>query len=185
MGPERHWVVDVGVLLNLAADENPERLLRDLGQTLLAPRIGLTRPFRHPRTRRSVTELGQLGLSCIQIVEPSSEELDLMLEFAAAPNSVDDGEAAMLAVAECRGIGCLVDDPKITALVRRRPVPVPVLSTFGLLRAAVAEQRVTEARVAEALQSMIKFAGLVTHEDTEGLKAFAKGKPNGLQRKLF
>ena len=96
----------------------------------------------------------------VEVVPLTEEELELFVAFAA---TVDDGEAATLAIAGARHLTLLTDDRKARRVAGR--ANVPVLGTSDLLRRWTGEQRTPAVEVAALLRSVERRARFTPPRD--------------------
>lgn len=163
------WVVEAGVLLNLAAIEGTDRLFAKLGMQLLTPAVELKTILRSPRTRRRAKDLAELGLPQIEAVSLTPAEEELLVEFASPACGLHDSEAAMLAIAKSRDASCLLDDPRALRIVRELS-SVRVLTTTGLFRALLDSGQIPRPLAETCLWDAAHWAGMsVPYADRQWL----------------
>lgn len=155
--PPERWVVDASVAINLLSMPDPARLLDLLGAPCVIPDVAAreVRRLNYPPRRGAdpSTEVARL----LTIVELSADELDTFgdLVGAARPNDLDDGEAAVLAVAVHRGGACVLDERKCIRIASGRVPPITTRTTVDLLRWAAGaglDAMSTAQSVADALR---------------------------------
>jgi predicted nucleic acid-binding protein len=149
------YFLDACSLLNLYASMRLEQIAKALGlQFSVLPVVYPNESqFVYARDGLSRLERTALDLSAIlksgvvRIEEDLSEtENMLYLEFAAA--GIDDGEAITAAAAITRGGGLVTDDRKARRVIAESGHKVEIISSIGLVRRWVEQQKigVTEAQ---------------------------------------
>lgn len=155
--PPERWVVDASAAINLLSMPDPARLLGLLGAPCVIPDVTAreVRRLDYPPRRGAdpFVEVARL----LTVVEMSAEELDTFGELVGAPrpNDLDDGEAAVLAVAVHRGGACVLDERKCRRIAAGRVPPITTKTTIDLIRSAAGagfDARDAALSVADALQ---------------------------------
>jgi predicted nucleic acid-binding protein len=134
--PRRRLLLDACVAINLAATDK----LRDIAQALSITFVITVQAEAEAGFLRDLSD-GEVVLTAInlrslaqhevlEIVELEPSELVLYLDLATL---VDDGEAATIAVAICRGLEIATDDRKARRICAERNQGEPVRTT-ALLR---------------------------------------------------
>lgn len=142
MDPVRSWpngllVADASVWINLIAGARAGDVIRVLAMRPQIPRIALDELERgRDKGRRTAAALADLindGL--VEVTELSSEAEETYLNLVAGPVSqtLDDGEAATLALALHVGAVAIIDERKAINLARDRFPALQIMSTTELL----------------------------------------------------
>lgn len=119
-------VLDASVVINILACGDAARLLKALDRKAVVPsqvvdEIG-REPVRHADDANSFPDLLRSGLLQLHELEGVHYLKFLDLAGAAAPDSLGDGEAATIAVAEQLKCMAIIDERKATRIARsRRP----------------------------------------------------------------
>lgn len=110
----RPLVLDTSALINLYASSRGEAILAALPMEILVPRTVSDELDRE--TNRMSGQAGFVaGLAqraIVRATEMSEGESDLFLELTSTSPSLDDGEAATLAIAQARGLIAVIDERK-------------------------------------------------------------------------
>lgn len=152
------WVLDGSALINLAAMPDPGLLIRALSVPCIAPRKAANEVTRIRRPDRATVNPGEYVRRLVEVVELSEIEWQLFEGFVGGDdaNDLDDGEAAVLSVAICRGGSCILDDGKPIRTAACRIPPVATRSTVGILKvlwdARLVERDLIQASIVDALQ---------------------------------
>jgi predicted nucleic acid-binding protein len=142
MDPVRSWpsgllVADASVWINLVAGARAADVIRVLAMRPQISRIALDELERgRDKGRRTAAALADLikdGL--VEVAELPSEAEDTFLNLVAGPVSqtLDDGEAATLALALQIGAVAIIDERKAINLARDRFPALQIISTAELL----------------------------------------------------
>jgi predicted nucleic acid-binding protein len=142
MDPVRSWpsgllVADASVWINLVAGTRAADVIRALAMRPQIPRIALDELERgRDKGRRTAAALADLikdGL--VEVAELPTEAEETYLNLVAGPVSqtLDDGEAATLALALQVGAVAIIDERKAINLARDRFPALQVISTTELL----------------------------------------------------
>lgn len=154
--PPIRWVVDASVAINLLSMPDPGRLLGLLGAPCVIPDVAAreVRRLNYPARRGSdpLVEVARL----LSIVDLSDDELNTFGDLVGAdrPDDLDDGEAAVLAVAVHRGGACMLDERKCIRIASGRVPPVTTKTTMDLLRWAAG----TGVDTAQSILDALRFA---------------------------
>ena len=142
MDPVRSWpsgllVADASVWINLVAGARASDVIRVLAMRPQISRIALNELERgRDKGRRTAAALADLikdGL--VEVAELASEAEETFLNLVAGPVSqtLDDGEAATLALALQIGAVAIIDERKAINLARDRFPALQIISTAELL----------------------------------------------------
>lgn len=154
-------VIDTSVLINLLALE-PEHLASvcsALGSPLhVAPQVR-AEARRDPRNGQPAeARLNDLfGAGALKLVELDAGELETFVELvsADAPDDLDDGEAATIAVAVHRSMVAVVDEAKGLRIARLRSVQC--ISTLAILLGKDARRALGQ-KLPDALEAALSYA---------------------------
>lgn len=110
----RPLVLDTSVLVNLHACTYGERILRAVPNDILVPRI-VAIELEHETSRRNGEHSflhGLIASGDVTLADLTEEEYDQFSALASGSPSLDDGEAATIAIAATRRLHCLIDEKK-------------------------------------------------------------------------
>jgi predicted nucleic acid-binding protein len=142
MDPVRSWpsgllVADASVWINLVAGARAADVIRVLAMRPQIPRIALDELERgRDKGRRTAAALADLikdGLVEVAELPSGAEETYLNLVAGPVSQTLDDGEAATLALALQVGAVAIIDERKAINLARDRFPALQVISTTELL----------------------------------------------------
>ncbi len=163
-------ILDACVTINLiASGVDLEELATPMGVRFAMTRIAASEVLHlapteagGAREQIDVFELASRG--ALVVVDLQGEEVARYVQFA---RSVDDGEAATIAVASCRSVDLATDDRKGRRLAQS--VGVRTVGTAALLRAWYEGGQVGSARVARALLLIERRASYFPSQDDPDL----------------
>lgn len=107
-------VLDTSVLINLHACQRGPEILASIPNSIIVSHI-VAGELDHETSRRNGEKafLGALSASGnVTLVDLSEQELELFFELTSASPSLDDGEAATIAIAKARGLLPVIDERK-------------------------------------------------------------------------
>jgi predicted nucleic acid-binding protein len=142
MDPVRSWpsrllVADASVWINLVAGARAADVIRVLAMRPQIPRIALDELERgRDKGRRTAAALADLikdGLVEVAELPSGAEETYLNLVAGPVSQTLDDGEAATLALALQVGAVAIIDERKAINLARDRFPALQIISTTELL----------------------------------------------------
>lgn len=124
----RPLVLDTSVLINLYASTYGEQILRAVPNEILVTRI-VAHELEHETSRSNgehsfLSDLIDTG--GVTLADMTEEEFVEFSVFTSGSPSLDDGEAATIAVTKTRGLRCLIDEKKgrtRAAIAMRREEP--------------------------------------------------------------
>ncbi|MET4751223.1 PIN domain-containing protein [Bradyrhizobium sp. RT11b] len=167
MDPVRSWpsgllVADASVWINLVAGARPADVIRVLAMRPQIPRIALDELERGRgkgrRTAAAVADLIKDGL--VEVAELPSEAEETYLNLVAGPVSqtLDDGEAATLALALHVGAVAIIDERKALNLARDRFPVLHIMSTTELLLSDTVRSAFSKEELASLLYGALREA---------------------------
>lgn len=106
------FVLDTSVLINLHACRHGQRILAAIPNRIVVPHI-VVGELDHETSRRNgehgfLRDLAATGQ--ISVVDLTDEEFELFFELTSTSPSLDDGEAATIAVAQARNYLPIIDE---------------------------------------------------------------------------
>ncbi len=107
-------VLDTSVLINLHASTYGERVLHALPNDIVISRIAaeeLEKETSRKGGERSFLT-AMVGKGALTIADMTEDEYELFGNLVAGPPSLDDGEAATIAIATTRGLHPIIDERK-------------------------------------------------------------------------
>lgn len=135
--PEPPLVADASVWINLIAGGRALDILRALGQPTIIPNIALGELERGRDKGRSAAKglsaLIDTGHVAVVDLPPAAEDVYLSLVAGRASQTLDDGEAATLALALDLGATALIDERKAIGIAAIRFPTLSVATTSDLL----------------------------------------------------
>lgn len=161
-------IVDACCLINVYASGRPEPILRSLGGNLFLNDV-VRREALYIRCRDDegagslvpeaidLSAAFQAGLIQECQVEGESET-EWFVDFAM---ELDDGEAASLAIAKCRGWTVATDDRKAMRVAQSHGIPT--LTTPEIIKIWAEDARAKDEDIAEVLRNIQLFARFVPH----------------------
>ncbi|MDV4153854.1 MULTISPECIES: PIN domain-containing protein [Rhizobium] len=105
-------VLDTSVLINLHASRRGVDILTAIPNPIVVSHI-VAGELDHETSRRNGEEAFLRALSAaghVTLVDLSEEEFEMFFELASASSSLDDGEAATIAIARARGLVPVIDE---------------------------------------------------------------------------
>ncbi len=149
----RPLVVDTSVLINLHACTFGERILMAIPNAIVVPNI--VADELDTETGRRNGDHGFLhslvGRGKISIVAMTDDEYVLFADLTSGTSSLDDGEAATIAVAARRGLRAVIDERKGRAQAVARMGGEEPGWTLDLLQHPVAHRSLGDATLTEAI----------------------------------
>lgn len=117
-------VLDASVLINLHASRFGEQILAAIPNDILVPEI-VARELEHETSRRNGEHSFLHGLvmsGIVKLTDLTDTEYEIFYELTSATPSLDDGEAATIAVAAARNFLPVIDEKRgrARALVKAR-----------------------------------------------------------------
>ena len=138
--PEPPLVADASVWINLVAGGRAVDVLRALVKPTIIPSIALGELERGRDRGRSayagITPLIAAGYVTVADLPEAAEDVYLSLVAGRASQTLDDGEAATLALALHLGASALIDERKAICIAAARFPDLSVATTTGLLLSA-------------------------------------------------
>lgn len=156
--PPPRWVLDASVVINLLSTPYPERIIAALGAPCAMPEIAAreVKRLEHPSRRGRVPFEEVRGIVEVFDLEDAEWELFGELVSAPSPDDLDDGEAAVLALAAKRGGACLIDERKCTRVAGTLKPPVPCRTTVDVLRWCT-RQSFSDDEIARCVEDALQF----------------------------
>jgi predicted nucleic acid-binding protein len=155
-------VADAGFWVNLAAIERPGELLQALRQPVIVPDVALEELKRGKSTGRQsagvVEALVSAGHAKLEILPLSALTTYAALVAGTAAATLDDGEAATLALASALGGVAIIDERKARRL---SPIHFPELQliyTIEVLLLPAMEEAVGRIRVSDAVFAALNIS---------------------------
>jgi predicted nucleic acid-binding protein len=154
-------VLDASAILNLLGTCRPVEILQALGRTCIFEPTAGREVIRDPSTGGSGAGALEvlMGRSLLerQRMNDAAERVFFDLVLADAPDGLDDGEAATLALAVSLG-GCAVVDERKAVRVARTSFPnLRVISTLDLLSCLEVQEHIGREALEDAVfQALIK-----------------------------
>ncbi|USJ27624.1 PIN domain-containing protein [Ensifer adhaerens] len=105
-------VLDTSVLINLHASQCGHEILAALPYSFIVPHI-VAGELSHETSRRNGEQafLDSLSISKnVSLVDLSDEEFEMFFELTSGSPSLDDGEAATIAISRARGLLPVIDE---------------------------------------------------------------------------
>ena len=131
------FVFDASALINIAASGYCVEILASLGRKCLAETI-VWRELSDHIEKYDINKNIELAVSNehLDIGDMVSHESTMFLNLITAPhpNTLDDGEAATIAVAHFRGSIAIIDEKKGRRIAETFAPPVQIMSTLDLFR---------------------------------------------------
>lgn len=160
MEPVRSWprgpiVADASVWINLVAGARAADVIRVLAMRPQIPRIVMDELERgRDKGRRTASALADLikdGL--VEVAELASQAEEIYLSLVAGPTSktLDDGEAATLAIAVQIGAVALIDERKAINIARDRFPALQIISTTELLLSKAVQSAFSKEELGDVL----------------------------------
>jgi predicted nucleic acid-binding protein len=130
-------IFDASALINIASSGFCSKILASLECNCLCEAI-VWREVTYHIKKYNLNKNMEVAAACslINITDMSSLESSMYLDFISAmhPNTLDDGEAATMAVAYCRNLIAVLDEKKGRRIANELIPPLKVLSTIDLFR---------------------------------------------------
>jgi predicted nucleic acid-binding protein len=165
MDPVRSWdetrpvVADASVWINLVASGRAPDILGALPLPLQIPRIALDELERGRDKGRVTAEriepLIAAGLVAVMHLAESAEEIYLSLVAGSVRQTLDDGEAATLALALQAGGAAIIDERKAISLAALRFPDLRIISTTDLLMSGRLHSVLSRADLADVLYAAL------------------------------
>lgn len=161
-GPETGaaLVIDASVLINLLGCGAAEEVLVSLPHEVFIEHRALTEVLRDPSRNLPARDQRAL-LAQRQVLQERSlegEAIDCFLELVAELDGLDDGEAATIAYALDQSAIAVLDERKARRIVRERFPTLARISTAGLFRILLEQQRLGAERVRQLLLEALQRA---------------------------
>lgn len=163
--PEPPLVADASVWINLLAGGRAVDVLRALPQPMIMPSIALGELERgRDKGRNShagVTPLIAAGYVTVIELPEEAEDIYLSLVAGRASQTLDDGEAATLALALHLGATALIDERKAICIAANRFPALTVATTTDLLlstqvRAVLDAEQLADALFASLMEARMR-----------------------------
>ena len=155
-------VLDSSVVINILACGDAARFLKELDRKVVLPRQVVNEirrePVQHPDSTNSFPNLLQSGLLQLYELEDENYLKFLDLVGAAAPDSLGDGEAATIAVAEHLQCAAIIDERKATRIARGRRDVSLTACTIDLYTHSLAAAKYSREEVASLIFSSMQHA---------------------------
>ncbi|MBW7851426.1 MAG: DNA-binding protein [Rhodospirillales bacterium] len=163
----RPLVLDTSVLINLHACTYGERILRAVPNDILVPRI-VASELEHETSRRNgehsflhgLVESGEVALADL-----TEEEYAPFSMLTSGSPSLDDGEAATIAIAATRRLNCLIDEKKGRARATLSMDQKEPAWSLDLLRHPQVVTALGQERAIEVLFLALRDGRMRIHED--------------------
>lgn len=153
--PEPPLVADASVWINLLAGESAANILRALPTPTIIPSIALSELERGRDKGRSahsgITSLIAAGYVTVSNLPEEAEDVYLSLVAGRASQTLDDGEAATLALAVHLGATALIDERKAICIAAARFPDLTVATTTDLLLSTPVRAVLDAGQLADAL----------------------------------
>ena len=160
--PDVPLVADAGFWINIAAIERPGELLQALRQPVIVPDVALEEIKRGKATDRQsagvVEALVSAGHVKLETLPPSALTAYAALVAGPAAKTLDDGEAATLALANALGGVAIIDEQKARRL---SPIHFPELRlvySIEILLSPAVEEAVGRTRVSDAVFAALNIS---------------------------
>lgn len=167
MGSVRSWpsgllVADASVWINLVAGGRAADIIRALAKRPQIPRIALDELERGRdkgrRTAAALSEIIKSGLVAVAELPEAAEETYLSLVAGPVSQTLDDGEAATLALALEVGAVAIIDERKAINLARNRFPELRIASTTELLLSDVVQSVLSTDELGSVLYAALREA---------------------------
>jgi predicted nucleic acid-binding protein len=174
MGSVRSWtsgllVADASFWINLVAGGRAADIIRILPHRPQIPRIALDELERgREKGRQTAVAMSDLitsGLVAVVDLPEAAEETYLSLVAGPATETLDDGEAATLALALIAGAVAIIDDRKATYLAGRRFPSLHIVSTAELLLSEVVRSVLSTKELGNVLYAALREARMRVPDD--------------------
>lgn len=167
MVPVRSWpsglvIADASVWINLIAGERATEIIQVFKKRPQIPRIALDELERGREKGRetagSVAELISIGL--VEVADLPSDVEETYLSLVAGPigQTLDDGEAATLALAFHGGGIAAIDERKAMKIARDRFSSLQIMTTTELLLSDEVRALFSDATLGDVLYGALKYA---------------------------
>ena len=163
----RPLVLDTSVLINLHACTYGERILRTVPNDILVPRI-VANELEHETSRKNGGHSflhGLIGDGEVTLIDMMEKEYALFSALTAGPSSLDDGEAATIAVAITRNLYCLIDEKKGRARAMVSMYRKDLAWSLDLLRHPQVVIALGPIQAVDALYMALRDGRMRIHED--------------------
>ena len=155
-------VLDASVVINLLGTGQVKEILNALGHQCIIEVSALKEINRDPITQKPAEEiLNQLAAEELLVttqMEPAEEELFLQLVSGSLEESLDDGEAATIAVGRARDIIIVLDERKGSNIVRARFEKTRLINTLDLFQSKALSSRFSSEEIADLVYSALIYS---------------------------
>jgi predicted nucleic acid-binding protein len=159
--PERDvsLVADAGFWINLAAIERPEELLHALSKPVIVPDVTLEELKRAGRRSALVVEtLLSSGHARLETLPPSALPGYAALVAGPAAETLDDGEAATVALANAIGGVAIIDEKKAHRLSPLHFPELRLIYSIEILLSPAVEEAMGRIRVRDAVFAALSIS---------------------------
>lgn len=160
--PSGLLVADASVWINLVAGGRAADIVRVLATRPQIPRIALAEleRGRHKgrQTAAALSEMVSKGLIAVADLPEAAEETYLTLVAGSVSQTLDDGEAATLALALEMGAVAVIDERKAITLARTRFPELQVISTTELLLSDIVRSILSDEELGGVLYAALRDA---------------------------
>jgi predicted nucleic acid-binding protein len=159
--PERNvsLVADASFWINLAVIERPEELLQTLGQPVIVPDVTLEELKRVGRQPALIVEtMLSSGYAKLETLPQSALTAYAALVAGAAADTLDDGEAATLALANALGGVAVIDETKARRL---SPIHFPkqrLIYSIEILLSPAVKRALGRIRLSDAVFAALRIS---------------------------
>ena len=163
----RPLVLDTSVLINLHASTFGERILRAVPNDIVVPTI-VANELEHETSRRNGERSFLHGLranGCVTLADLTEEEYARFSILTSGSSSLDDGEAATIAIAADRGLHCLIDEKKGRARAIASMGELEPAWSLDLMRHPQVVATLGSTQSADALYLALRDGRMRIHED--------------------
>lgn len=153
-------VLDASVLINILATGFAREIFTAIQEPCLVPQAVASEVHRDPRDRKKVEPLGAyVNGGIIKIVDFNDRSLETFVSLVGGDleESLDDGEAATLAIAHDQGFVAAIDENKARNLASRRFPNLSCVRTVDLLRRPELLVALSSAPHLEAVTGALEF----------------------------
>lgn len=163
----RPLVLDTSVLINLHASTYGEQILDAVPNAILIPRVVANELERETSRRNGehsfLFDLIQSG--AVTLADLTEEEFDEFSALTSGSPSLDDGEAATIAVTKIRGLRCLIDEKKGRARAMISMIQEEPAWSLDLMRHPQVVEALGSMQSVEALYLALRDGRMRVHGD--------------------
>lgn len=163
----RPLVLDTSVLINLHACTYGEQILIAVPNDVLVPRI-VANELEHETSRKNGEHSFLLSLIAngeVTLADLTDEEYEAFSALTTGSPSLDDGEAATIAIASERHLHCIIDDKKGRARALASMSQKEPAWSLDLLRHPLVVAALGPEQAVDALYLALRDGRMRIHED--------------------